>query len=231
MAARPDEELLRILERLCADPLNTVIITSGRDHETLYAWLGHLNLDMIAEHGAWYKEAGRPWKCRKDLSDNWKPEIQNIMSVFAKRTPGTFIEEKSYSLVWHYRKAEVGLGVLRAQEMMADIRHFISDRGLQMLQGDKVIEVKSILINKGKTAQRWLDKGEYDFVMAIGDDHPDEDTFKAMPADSITIKVGSHISAAGYFLPNHGAVRKLLQTMIDAKAQISRDKAGMRTAL
>lgn len=212
-AAVPDKELLQLLQTLCEDPHNRVVITSGRDYQTLNSWLGHLKLDMIAEHGAWYKEHGTPWRSRKDLSNDWRNDIYQVMDTYSRRTPGAFIEEKSYSLAWHYRRVEEGLGTSRAQEMMEDIRHFVADNGLQMLQGDKVIEIKNIDVNKGKAARRWLDKEEYDFVMAIGDDHTDEDTFKAMPEDAITIKVGSSMSAAIYFLPTHIEVREFLKEL------------------
>lgn len=211
--ARPDEELLRLLQELCNDPRNKVVITSGRDYSTLSNWLGTLPIDIIAEHGAWYKDHGRPWRNRRDLNDEWKPEIHKIMELYADRTPGAFVEEKSYSLAWHYRRVETGLGALRAHELMEDVRHFMADRGLQMLQGDKVIEVKSISVNKGKATRRWLEKDEFDFIMAIGDDHTDEDTFKAMPPDAITIKVGNNMSAAYYFMNSHEDVRALLHDL------------------
>lgn len=216
LGAVPDEPLLDLLKKLSADPQNKVVITSGRDYQTLDKWLGHLPVDIIAEHGAWYKDHGKFWRSRRDLNDAWKQEIYNVMNQYARRTPGAAIEEKSYSLAWHYRKVENGLGDLRAQELTADMKHLVADRGLQLLQGDKVIEVKSISVNKGRAAKRWLEKEEYDFVMAIGDDHTDEDTFKVMPEGAITIKVGSNISAATYFLSNSEEVRALLLEMINS---------------
>lgn len=212
-AAIPDKDLLGILKKLSEDPHNTVVITSGRDYHTLDAWLGHLPLDMIAEHGAWYRDHGKEWRSRRDLNNEWRHEIHRVMDMYARRTPGAFIEEKSFSLAWHYRKVEEGLGSLRAHELMADIKHFVSDQGLQLLQGDKVVEIKSITVNKGKAAKRWLEKDDYDFVMAIGDDYTDEDTFKAMPDDAITIKVGNNVSAATYFMSSYAEVRALLHEM------------------
>lgn len=210
-AAIPDNDLLNLLEKIAGDPNNKLVITSGRDYKTLDKWLGHLPVDMIAEHGAWYKDQGKAWHNRRDLSDEWKPEIRNILDVYTKRTPGTFVEEKSYSLAWHYRRAENGLGKLRTHELIADIKHVVTDRGLQILQGDKVLEIKNMSINKGRAARRWLEKDNFDFVMAIGDDHTDEDTFKAMPPDAITIKVGSNVSAASYCLKSYQEVRTFLQ--------------------
>ncbi len=230
MAAVPDEELMHLLKTLSNDPNNDVVVISGRDYQTLDKWLGSLPIDMIAEHGAWYKDHGKFWRSRRDLNNDWKQEIHNVMNQFARRTPGASIEEKSYSLAWHYRRVEDGLGNLRAHELMSDIRHFVSDRGLQLLQGDKVIEVKSIAINKGKAAKRWLEKENYDFIVAIGDDHTDEDTFKAMPEDAITIKVGSNLSAATYYLNNHEDVRSLLRELVNSSSQTEQEKELLKEA-
>ncbi|WP_276133253.1 bifunctional alpha,alpha-trehalose-phosphate synthase (UDP-forming)/trehalose-phosphatase [Polluticoccus soli] len=232
-AAIPDKDLLSILKKLSEDPHNTVVITSGRDYNTLQAWLGHLPLDMIAEHGAWYRDHGKEWRSRRDLNNEWRHEIHRVMDMYARRTPGAFIEEKSFSLAWHYRKVEEGLGSLRAHELMADIKHFVSDQGLQLLQGDKVIEIKSITVNKGKAAKRWLEKDDYDFVMAIGDDYTDEDTFKAMPDDAITIKVGNNVSAATYFMSSYAEVRALLHELYMAENigdQLRRDAGILKEA-
>jgi trehalose 6-phosphate synthase/phosphatase len=221
MDAFPDTDLINLIASLTADPLNNIVITSGRDYATLDLWLGQLHLDMIAEHGAWYRDQGGEWKHRRDLNTDWKPEILNVMNLHTSRTPGAFIEEKSYSLAWHYRKVEAGLGALRANELMSDMHHFISSKGLQIMQGDKVIEVKSMAVNKGRAARRWLERETYDFILAIGDDYTDEDTFKEMPASAFTIKVGTNISAARYYVSGYPEVRRLLASLGQAASVVS----------
>eukprot|EP00388_Colpodella_angusta_P006923 GDKJ01020001.1.p1 GENE.GDKJ01020001.1~~GDKJ01020001.1.p1 ORF type:complete len:728 (-),score=7.62 GDKJ01020001.1:1914-4097(-) len=211
--AAPNAELYELLEKLTADPANTVVIISGRKHETLEKWFGHLNLDMIAEHGAWQKKKGTAWACLPFLNDNWKQEIRSFLETYTDRTPGSFIEEKSYSLVWHYRKAEVGLGELRAGEIVNHLRVLAADKGLQLMPGNKVIEFKSVEVNKGKAALNWMHGTDYGFVLAIGDDHTDEDIFKALPQESITIKVGNNLSEAKYYLVDFREVRRLLSKL------------------
>jgi len=212
--ASPDQELYKLLQQLTADPRNEVIMISGRKHETLSEWLGNMNMDLIAEHGAWTKKQGARWKKIPGLTDQWKQDIYTTLDTYTDRTPGAFIEEKSYSLVWHYRKVEEGLGELRANELTNTLRYYTNDKGLQVLPGDKVIEVKNVEINKGRAAINWLQDRHYDFVMAIGDDHTDEDIFKALPEDTISIKVGSQVSAARYYLRNFHEVRQFLATLV-----------------
>ncbi|MBC9910097.1 bifunctional alpha,alpha-trehalose-phosphate synthase (UDP-forming)/trehalose-phosphatase [Chitinophaga varians] len=211
--AAPDPDLYQLLRELASFPGNDIVMISGRKHETLGEWFGHLPLDLIAEHGAWQKTKEGEWYQLPGLTDKWKQEIYPMLEQTTDRTPGSFVEEKSYSLVWHYRKVESGLGELRANELMNTLRYYTQEKGLQVLPGDKVIEVKNIEINKGKAALSWLNHKKYDFIMAMGDDVTDEDIFKALPAKAITIKVGSQVSAAQYYLRSYHEVRHLLRTL------------------
>jgi trehalose 6-phosphate synthase/phosphatase len=212
--ASPDEELLNLIADLSEVHGNKVIIISGRRHQTLEDWFGHLKLDMIAEHGAWQKQSGNEWKSLPLLTDKWKQDIRAVLETYTDRTPGSFIEEKSYSLVWHYRKVEEGLGELRAQEIINHLRIMVADNGLQLMPGNKVLEFKNIEVNKGKAALNWMHDNNPDFILALGDDHTDEDIFKAIPEEAYTIKVGGNISAARYYLRNPTEVRSLLKYLI-----------------
>jgi len=218
--ASPDKELYDILEQLSADPSNRVVIVSGRRNQTLEEWFGHMRLDLIAEHGAWQKHYNESWKSLPLLTDKWKQEVKTVLDTYTDRTPGSFIEDKSYSLVWHYRKVEEGLGELRANEIINHLKVTVADKGLQMMPGNKVIEFKNIEVNKGKATLNWLYGNDPDFVIALGDDHTDEDIFKALPTSAYTIKVGSNISAARYYLRNFMEVRELLKTFTTTAPQV-----------
>lgn len=214
--AKPDEELYTLIDKLLEDPKNRVVIVSGRQHTTLEKWFGHLSVDLIAEHGAWHRTNGDQWHSLPLLTDQWKQDINAILETYTNRTPGSFIEEKSYSLVWHYRKVEEGLGELRANEITSHLRMLVADKGLQLMPGNKVIEFKNVEVNKGKATLNWLYGKNPDFIMALGDDHTDEDIFKALPDEAITIKIGSNLSEAKYYLTDHKEVRKLLWSLVDS---------------
>lgn len=212
--ATPDPELYELLKSLQADSRNRVVIISGRQHETLESWFAPLGLTLIAEHGAWTKMPGEEWQITTGLSDSWKPAILPILETYTDRTPGSFIEEKTYSLVWHYRKAESDLGEMRSNELVSNLRYLAADKGLQLMPGNKVIEVKNMEINKGKAALNLMERDHFDFIAAIGDDHTDEDIFRILPPGAVSIKVGSNISSADYFLRNPFEVRRLLRSLI-----------------
>ncbi|TZF82735.1 bifunctional alpha,alpha-trehalose-phosphate synthase (UDP-forming)/trehalose-phosphatase [Pedobacter sp. BS3] len=212
--ASPDKELINLLQLLCNDLRNQVVIISGRRYQTLESWFGQLRVDMIAEHGAWQKRFGRKWSRLPTLNNQWKQDLFPVLETYTDRTPGSFIEEKSYSLVWHYRKVETGLGDLRAGELINNLRYLTEDKGLQVMPGNKVVEIKNMDVNKGKAALNWLYNKNYDFILALGDDHTDEDIFKALPNDAYTIKIGSNISAARFYMRDFREARNLLSQLI-----------------
>ena len=75
------------------------------------------------------------------------------------------------------------------------------------------MEVKNLGINKGVAAKHWLKDKSWDFIMAIGDDYTDEDTFKVMPEEAFTIKVGFNETAAKYNITAVDDVLALLKKL------------------
>lgn len=213
--ARPDQELLLLLKALTDVPQNRVVVISGRDRATLQAWLGHLPVDFIAEHGVWLRPAGEDWQLFQTLSNDWKPEIRSILALYVARTAGSFIEDKEYSLVWHYRRADAELGAVRARDLLNHLTFMTSNGDLQVMEGNKVIEIKTAGIHKGSAAARWLATYQPDFTLAIGDDRTDEDTFRAMPPEAYTVKVGTTArSLARYHVAGTPDVRRLLRQLL-----------------
>lgn len=211
--ASPDDQLYRLLDTLEADINNHLVIISGRKHSTLEQWFHNKPYSLIAEHGVWTKEPGGEWRLKSGLSNTWKGEVSALMESFADRTPGAFVEEKSFSLAWHYRKVQRDLGSLRAHELIDSLRDYSAAYGLQLLDGDKVVEIRSAEVNKGRATLDILHENRYDFILSIGDDRTDEDTFQALPATACTIKVGTEVSAARFYLKQQRDVRILLQKL------------------
>lgn len=212
-AASPDKTLYDLLDKLSDCDENRVVLVSGRDRETFNRWFGNKPYTLIAEHGAWIKEPGKGWMERKPVHSEWKDIIMPVLESYVDRTPGSLIEEKTYSLVWHYRKAEIELGTLRALELVHDISTLISNQDLEIMEGKKVVEVKVSGINKGNASSEFLMSHPTEFILAIGDDWTDEYLFRELPQSSHTIKVGTENSFAKYYLNNYTEVRTFLNEM------------------
>lgn len=213
--AKPSGELMRLLEELADSPKNEVVLISGRGKHILEEWFGTLNVGLVAEHGVLTKEKSREWEKIEAVTNDWKEEIRPVLDRYMDKTPGSLIEEKEFSLAWHYRQADPSLADLRARELAHDLLKLTPNLDLQVLQGSKVVEVKNASVNKGRVALRWISREDWDFILAIGDDWTDEDVFKVLPATAWSIKVGLGASAAKFNLESSSEVRSLLREVID----------------
>ena len=83
--------------------------------------------------------------------------------------------------MWHYRRADPELSSLRAKELTDEIVNFTANIDVQVLQGNKVIEIRNAEVNKGTTGMYFMSKDKFDFIIAFGDDWTDEDLFKVLP--------------------------------------------------
>ena len=229
--ANPDKELYSILDDLIKDDNNDVVIISGRAHTKLGEWFGHMPVNLVGEHGVWFKEKDGDWEQLKGLSSEWKKDILPVLSTFNDRTSGAFTEEKTSSLVWHFRKADNELGEKRAAELINTLRYIVADLGLNMLRGNKVVEIKSVEANKGKSAIHYIHTKKYDFALAIGDDTTDEDMFIALTDKAYTIKVGSNLSAARYYLNDVPDVRRFLKGISSKHLTVSKVISRIRQAV
>jgi len=212
-AVIPDKELLQILGSLSSINNHCLVVNSGRDKTTLERWLGGLGADLAAEHGVWVKR-GPDWYKNEGLKTAWKAKIRQVLQNVVERTPGSFIEEKDYSLAWHYRRIDRDLGEKRVREFRDVLLYLTANLDLQVLEGNKVVEIKNAGVNKGKASLNWLNEGPYDFILAIGDDHTDEDIFAVLPTDAYSIKVGLEQTKARFNLTSVEEVRSLLDEML-----------------
>jgi trehalose 6-phosphate synthase/phosphatase len=212
-AAAPNKETLYLLDKLAKDPANELVIISGRDRKTLGEWFENIDIEIVAEHGVWIRGKNKEWAISRPLNKDWKNKLQTILARYVDRVPGSFIEEKEYALAWHYRKADVDLASLRAKELTDNLLSMTANIDLQVLQGNKVVEVRNAGINKGSAAIHYVANKEYDYIMAVGDDWTDEDMFKALPATAYTLKVGMNPSHARYNIHNCREVQKLLESL------------------
>lgn len=208
--ARPGQGVHELLRRLADDPHNQVVVISGRERSSLDEWLGDLPIDMAAEHGVWLRAADRGWVTAEPMTDEWKPRIRPILDLFVDRTPGSFVEEKDFSLAWHYRSVHAGLAETRVAEIKEALQRIASDFDLLVMEGNRVVEIKSNRVNKGSAAHRWMCREDVDFVLAIGDDRTDEDMFEMAPEGAWTIKVGGGATHARFSVRGVSDVHDLL---------------------
>ena len=211
--AGPDPELIDILNALAQDKRTDVAIISGRDKNTLEAWLGELDLCLVAEHGGWIREAERTWRSVQPVNEDWKHTIKPILELYSDRTPGSLVEEKDFSLVWHYRRADPALADVRTHELRDALVNMTENMDVGVFEGSRILEIRKHGINKGRAAEHLIGLRCRDFLLAAGDDYTDEEMFAVMPKEAYSIKVGFSISRARFNVAGVQDVRSLLQTL------------------
>jgi trehalose 6-phosphate synthase/phosphatase len=222
--ALPGKETLQVLQELGNDPRNEVVVISGRDPETLTHWLGHLPISMVAEHGAFIRYVGEDWQPQVTLAPDWKDQIRPLMESFVTRCVGSFIEEKNNTLAWHYRNTHPDLGFTRSRELRNSLLQLTANTALQVIDGNKVLEVRLIGIDKGTAAQKVLDRFSPDFMLCIGDDTTDEDMFRVLREKAITIRVGKTNTAARFSLWSQTQVLPLLRRLPQQQSSALTDR-------
>ncbi|WP_445382508.1 bifunctional alpha,alpha-trehalose-phosphate synthase (UDP-forming)/trehalose-phosphatase [Robiginitalea sp. IMCC43444] len=209
--ASPDSELLDLLDELHKQTRTDIFLISGRDKDTFTRWFEGKQYSMIVEHGVWIAEKGEPFQLLENVKNDWMAKIRPVLESFVDRTPGSFIEDKNYSLAWHYRSTDPDFGQKRASELNTVLTSLIANDDLSVLNGNKVVEIKSSNVNKGRAALRMISRKSYDFIFAIGDDWTDEFMFQDLPKEAITVKVGRMKTQARYYVDGIGNVRELLK--------------------
>ncbi len=221
--AVPGTDLLQLLVQLSADEKNEVVVISGRDADILSKWLGHLPLNMVAEHGACIKYKGGDWVQQVSVSPGWKEQIRPLLELFVTRCVGSFIEEKKNTLAWHYRNTHPDLGFIRSRELRNSLQQLTTNTPLQVIDGNKVLEVRLMGIDKGATAKKMFDHFSPDFTLCIGDDTTDEDMFKVLREVAYTIKIGSGNTAAKYTMLSQNHVLPFLRKFV---VSVRKEKYG-----
>lgn len=197
--ATPSPYIINLLGSLSKDPRNTVVIVSGREKRFMDTWLGKLKIGLAAEYGFYYRMPDDDeWQTMvPEIDTTWRDIVRPILEYFTERTPGTYIEKKESSLTWHYRDADPNFGSWQAKDMQIQLEDVLSNLPLEIIQGNRMLEVRHQGASKGmvvegvlrylldtsnpknRKASMMVDQ-PVDFVFCVGDDRTDEDMFQVL---------------------------------------------------
>ncbi len=193
------KKLFRLIKELSELEDLTIVIMSNWDHLSLNKLFGSIKVDIIAEYGTWLRENNQ-WNQSQILREEWKEEIYPVLNEFMIKTPGSFIEEKSYSLIWHYQACDTFLADMRLRDMINSLIYPCTKHKLEIIDGNKKIEIKPVGVDKKTVTRHWLNKQNWDFILAIGNDRNDEDVFEILPDQAFSLRVGIKKTNARYTL-------------------------------
>jgi trehalose 6-phosphate synthase/phosphatase len=210
--ARPGKTILNILNKLISKPGTKIVIITGRSYQDIDKLIGQLPIDIIAEHGAMTKSDGE-WKKHAKSSALWKNEVLAIVNEVWKACPESMIEEKLFSISWHYRNAETGY--INSRKLIGLLGNIIESSKLKLLDGNQIVEIMSGEIGKGKAVKNLLEHNRFDFILSVGDDKTDEEMFETLlhNTSANTIKVGEGETCAKYKFDKVDNVIELLKEL------------------
>jgi trehalose 6-phosphate synthase/phosphatase len=227
--AVPPRGLADVLDTLVRADRGAVCLISGRTRADLQRWFGGVKgLWLAAEHGALIRHPEGDWEpLRQATEGEWKARVRTVLEHFVDRTPGSFIEEKEYGLVWHYRLADPEFAPWLANELSATLEKMLAETEQRTVRAHRAVEVRPAWANKG-TVLAFMEAAApgADFRLAVGDDRTDEDLFEQMPEGSVTVHVGPGASRARFGLPDPPAVRRFLERLAQAAGSPARPPAN-----
>ncbi|KAF2931664.1 alpha,alpha-trehalose-phosphate synthase [UDP-forming] 1 [Oryza sativa Japonica Group] len=172
-------ELKGPLRALCEDEHTTVIVLSGSDRSVLDENFGEFNMWLAAEHGMFLRPTNGEWMTTmpEHLNMDWVDSVKNVFEYFTERTPRSHFEHRETSFVWNYKYADVEFGRLQARDMLQHLwTGPISNAAVDVVQGSRSVEVRSVGVTKGAAIDRILGEIVHsksmitpiDYVLCIG---------------------------------------------------------------
>lgn len=216
--AVPSGEVERILLKLCRQQQFDVYIISEREYVEMDIWFSRFKLNLIAEQGYCYKEKdAEDWifiTSEADLS--WKDNLRDFLNLYTGMTPGSLLEEKTASLVWHYRNADPDFGMWKAHQLVAELQAMLSNLPVNVHHGKKNVIIASVHANKGSAVSHIMAVKNYETALCVGDDETDESMFRLSDQRIIGVRVGAaKATDADFQCPSPKAFRSFLERLMD----------------
>jgi len=215
--------LKALLRRLSDNPRFKLAFISGRSLEDIKSKIGLKNVIYSGNHGL--EIEGPKIKFQPLVSPRYKLTLRHIKNDLQQKISsirGAFVEDKGLSLSLHYRLADKK-DIPKVKTIFHEtvILYLIRNR-IKIKAGKMVLEVRPHLEwDKGKIVlwllarQRFTLKGKEVVPIYIGDDETDEDAFKVLKNNGITVFVGKpRPSYARYYLKDADEVKEFLKRIL-----------------
>jgi trehalose 6-phosphate phosphatase len=212
IADHPDAAGMRkrtrdLLRRVAS--LYPCVIVSGRNRASVLKKLSGVHVaGVLGNHGA---ESDRKLGSRREVK-RWKTALEHELDPL----PGTWIEEKEFSLAIHYRKcsqkADARRRIFAAAGKLKNVRVF---------GGKDVVNVVGMLApHKGDALAAERDRLQCNWVLYLGDDENDEDAF-ALGGNIVPVRIGrKQRTHARYYLRTQTEIDDLLELLVQLREDV-----------
>ncbi|CCU74482.1 trehalose-6-phosphate synthase [Blumeria hordei DH14] len=217
------QRTLDILNDISLDDRNIVYVMSARQPEELDRLFKRVpNLGLVAENGCYIKLSNTSnWIENADPAEmrEWKESVKGIMRYYHERTPGSWIETRHCSLVFHYRSCEDQESAGRlAGDCASHINDACEGQRVRAVLVEGTVVVEPIEWSKstaavtifGHLGNNFADQDSkiIDFLMVVGNNRDDEVIFRwanelgrlKKVRNVTTVSLGSRTTEANYTL-------------------------------
>ncbi len=189
-----------------------VAILSGRSLESLERLFAFpVDLHVIGSHGLEERGAGA-----MTLDDRERVRLEQLVALGNKAVvaigDGAWLESKPASVVVHTRRADGGQAS-EALEALTTLAAMVD--GAQVKAGHEVVELMARRASKGDALLALAARLGRRPVTFLGDDVTDEDAFRQMSGDDVSVKVGAGETNARYRLADAAAAAALVAALND----------------
>lgn len=215
-------DVIGLIGQLRSDPTYEIIIITGRTLKDITSKIPIHQIHYAAVHGLHIQHVDGT-----ETIMNKADKIQSTLSKIKKQAqiafsdePNIRIEDKSFTLAFHYRMLSNKEKQSAKKRFNAIANDIIDTNEIELLKGDNVIEVRPQGWNKGTTVSYFLDHYQEDIPtlpIYIGDDTTDEDGFGILhdPAITIIVKNGTtRNTSASYWVHNPDDVVQFLSQLV-----------------
>jgi trehalose 6-phosphate phosphatase len=237
-SAELTSENQRVLETLDQQAALDIAIVSGRALSDVKDRVGIDDFRYAGNHGL---EIDRGTGNRESTAyppvNQYRSSIQTVCAELETQLdiPGCEVENKGVTATVHYRNANIDSPDV-IEERVASVVDESGAEDLQLVPGTEIIEIRpAIDWNKGHAVRQFEEwyrderggAGEH-LTIYIGDDTTDEDAFRAIESEGISIYVGTDgETTATYCVPDVDGVTGFLvwlaETGIDGVEQNTND--------
>jgi len=208
----------KLLQTLSKKSDITLAVVSGRALKDVKKLVNIAKIYYSGNHGFEIKGPGlnKINSAAKKFMKKNKP-LKSKFRAGLKSINGVIIEDKGLTLSVHYRLVKEKDLNLFKRTFKKIIFPYLKKKSIRLTFGKKVFEIRPpVNWNKGKAVKfllKYINRKKTVPIYA-GDDTTDEDAFKAIRKNGITIAVGRKKTKANYFIKNVNGFYKFLELLI-----------------
>lgn len=183
-----------LIEQFRSKKKYDVVIITGRTLKDIKDKISIGGINIAAVHGL-HIEFSDGNQVVVDQAKSITSELNKIKKetdeVFANEK-GVHVEDKKYTIAFHYRMASKENATSFKEQFIQIAKKYDTEDSIQILKGDKVIEVRPLGWNKGSAVHYLLQNIPHEssfYPLYIGDDTTDEDAFQYIDDMGLTIFV------------------------------------------